>query len=169
MTYMVTVIAVSVDAYFAAVAYGIGEELNALKIAYAASFTFFACMICGIAGEWLSSVFSIVGKVGGAIFVLLGARNYLSYFVGKSLMINRRSGGVAALGLAVSADAGVSSLALGGGSMATVMSYSFCVCLAHFAFLLLGARCAKFRSAATPASLASGVALMTIGICKTFF
>ena len=169
MTYMVTVIAVSVDAYFAAVAYGLGEELNALKIAYAASFTFFVCMICGIAGEWLSSVFSLVGTVGGALFVFLGARNSLSSFAGTNLMINRRSGGVAALGLAVSADAGVSSLALGGGSMATVASYSLCACLAHFVFLLLGARCAKFRSAATTASLASGVALMTIGICKTVF
>lgn len=64
MTYMVSVIAVSVDAYFAAIAYGLGEKLGVIKIAYAASFTFFVCMICGIAGEWLSYAFPIVGKAG---------------------------------------------------------------------------------------------------------
>lgn len=40
MTYAITIIAVSVDAYFAAVAYGLGEELNVSEILYAASFTF---------------------------------------------------------------------------------------------------------------------------------
>lgn len=169
MTYMVSVIAVSVDAYFAAIAYGLGEKLGVIKIAYAASFTFFVCMICGIAGEWLSSVFPIVGKAGGAIFIFLGAHNYLSYFEKKSLTINRKNGGAAALGLAVSADAGVSSLAFGGGSIATVAFYSLCACLAHFAFLLLGARCAELRFKAKTASVASGVALMAIGFFKTFF
>ena len=169
MTYAITIIAVSVDAYFAAVAYGLGEELNVSEILYAASFTFFVCVICGIAGEFVSSAFPLLGKAGGAIFVFLGARNYLSYFGKKSLTIERKNGGVAALGLAVSVDAGVSCLALGGGNVAFIVIYAAGAFLAHFFFLLLGARCVQLRNTAKSASAVSGVALMLIGIYKSAF
>ncbi|MFR6639938.1 MAG: hypothetical protein ACLUSP_00070 [Christensenellales bacterium] len=92
----------------------------------------------------------------------------MSYFEKKSYdkSEKRRCGRAR---LAVSADAGVSSLAFGGGSIATVALYSLCACLAHFSFLLLGARCAELRFKAKTASVASGVALMAIGFFKTFF
>lgn len=167
MTYAITIIAVSVDAYFASIAYGLNEKLSALKILYAASFTFFMCVICGVSGEFVATLSPLLGKTGGVIFLFLGARNYLSFFGKQSLIVERKNGGVAALGVAVSVDAGISSFAANGSGMAFVLLYALGAFVAHFIFLLLGARCAFLRDAAKNASAVSGVALMIIGICKT--
>ena len=169
MAYVVTIIAVSVDAYFASMAYGLNEKLSALKILYAASFTFFMCVICGVSGEFVATLSPLLGKTGGVIFLFLGARNYLSFFGKEQLIGERKAGGITALGVAVSVDAGISSFAANGSGMAFVLLYAFGAFVAHFIFLLLGARCVKLRNAAKNASFVSGLALMIIGIYKTVF
>lgn len=169
MSYVVTIIAVSVDAYFAALAYGFGEKIGVGKVAYAASFTFFVCVVCCVASERITSAFPVLGKAGGAILFCLGARNYLSRFPDGSLMFERTRGGIAALGLAVSADAGASCLATGETGVFFAITYSLGACMAHFAFLYLGFRCAGIRRTAENATVVSGIALMLTGIFKTVF
>lgn len=171
MTYFLTIIAVSADAYFASLLFSATNKPSAVALAYAASFTFFVCFCCLNLSAAITAAFPLVERLGGLLLILIGGKNYREYFEKRDLLtFNRnRYGSAAALGLAVSSDAGASCFTVGRTDLPFVLAYSFGACAAHFAFMALGKRHAELTFGLKRADVLSSVALMAIGFIKTAF
>lgn len=166
MIRFLTIIAVSVDAYLAGLAYNLGRKLKLAEVLYASSFTFFVCCLAFCLNAAYVENLPFLKEAGAAIYVLIGARNYLGESEGGLLPRAKSQGGLWLLGLAVSADAGLASLTIELASSAEIPINAFYMFSAHFFFLLLGTLSVKFMGAIKFAARLSGVFLIGLGLVK---
>lgn len=167
MVVFITVIAVSIDAYLASLAYCLKRPLNFFEVLYAASFTFLVCLAALIVNDAFIEHLSVVKEIGALIFIFIGVKNYTDIFARKPLMDDERPKELSLLGLAVSADAGLACL-----SLEIVPSfiplYAFFMFAAHFFFLLLGSISVRLLKVMRKISMLSGVCLIALGLFKLF-
>ena len=169
MILLTTVLAVSVDAYLAGLAYNLNRKLSKKEVLYAGSFTFFSCYIALLLRESLSRFALLVDLVGALIFIFLGAKNYLGSTMQKRLfsrgmVIDRE---VWMLGLAVSADGAIACLAFSV-QLIYMPIYALLMCVGHTLFLALSTLTVRLIKLATSVSIISSVALIGLGIYKLF-
>ena len=80
MVLFFTVIAVSIDAYLASLAYNLKKPLKFYEVLYAASFTFLICLISLTLNDAFIEHLSVVKEISALIFIFIGVKNYLSIF-----------------------------------------------------------------------------------------
>ncbi len=165
MIFLLTVFTVSLDAYVASLAYNLKRKLNFWELFYAGAFTFFVSLLALSCNEILRTYISFIKEIGACVFLLLGLKNYYSFFSNEDK--NVEYGSVTMLGIGVSIDAGIACLT-------TDIVYSTFLCatvmfLGHFSFLLLGGFTAKAVKIVKKMSLYSGIVLMILGILKLLF
>ena len=167
MVLFFTVIAVSIDAYLASLAYNLKKPLNFFEVLYAASFTFFVCLIALTLSDAFIEHLSVVKEVSALIFIFIGIKNYIGIFQKKPLMDESQPKELWLLGLAVSADAGLACLSIQVNA-AFLPLYAAVMFAAHFFFLLLGAVTVRLISIINKLSVLSGVFLIAFGVFKLF-
>ncbi len=167
MVLFFTVIAVSIDAYLASLAYNLKKPLKFYEVLYAASFTFLICLISLTLNDAFIEHLSVVKEISALIFIFIGVKNYLSIFRKKPLMDESGPKELWLLGLAVSADAGLACLSIEV-TAAYLPFYAFVMFAAHFFFLLMGAVTVRLISVINKLSVLSGVFLIAFGIFKLF-
>jgi|GEM_PF-2038162 membrane protein len=167
MVFVITVIAVSIDAYLASLAYCLKKTLSLSEVLYAASFTFFICLIALTVNDAFIEHLSFVKEVGALIFIFIGIKNYAGLFRKKPLMDKSEPKELWLLGLAVSADAGLACLSVEM-TAPIIPLYAFFFFAAHFFFLLLGTLTVRLTGFMNRLSALSGVCLIALGLFKLF-
>ena len=164
MIFLLTVFAVSLDAYIAGLAYNLKRKLNFAEVLYAGAFTFFVSALALILNEEIASRVKNIKEIGALVFMFLGLKNYLSYFSGSKS--EQENSSLVLLGIGVSIDAGIACLTME--LTMPILVSSLVMFLGHFIFLLLGAYTARLVKFVKNFSLASGIALMALGVIKLF-
>jgi hypothetical protein len=162
MIFLLTVFTVSLDAYIASLAYNLKRKLSFIELLYAGSFTLLVSIIALTFNEIIRSHIIYIKEIGACVFILLGLKNYYSYFERDKR--EDEVGSISMLGLGVSVDAGIACLT-------TELVYPIVLCsilmfLGHFCFLVLGAYTARAVKLVKNLSLLSGLILVFLGIIK---
>lgn len=166
MVLFFTVIAVSLDAYLAGLAYNLKRKMTLPETIYVASFTFFVCVIAFTLNFGLIESLPFVKEAGAGIFVYIGAKNYLGRFAPRGIARRREPKELWLVGLAVSADAGLASLSLPVPAEWAIPVYAFFMFVAHLGFLILGSATVRLIGVMERLSSYSGAIMIAIGVYK---
>ena len=134
MVFIFTVFAVSLDAYLASFAYNAKDKLNFMQLLYASLYTFLFSIIALVLNELCIKNLPYINELGAILLVILGLKNYVSYFE-KTTLVNRiYTSNPTLLGIAVSIDASVACLSFSPVSSQVILPYSFAMFFGHFLF-----------------------------------
>lgn len=162
-----TIVAVSLDAFIASLAYNIKNKLSTSEIVYCSAFTFLLCCITLTVGSALRDAGYIFKIIGGFIFIALGIKSFIPSAETQQLYKKRNYFDLAILGLGVAADAALACLTMTvGGWM--IPLYAFYMFAAHFFFICLGMVTAGSFSVLDKLNFLSGLFLIALGIYKIF-
>ena len=165
MVFLLTILAVSVDAYLASIAYCLKRKLTFFETLYAGAFTFFTCILSLLMNQIFLSKISFINTFGAIIFIFLGIKNYLGSFNKREVFSENTIGNVCLLGIAVSIDASIACLTLDRGNIPIIVC-ALLMCVSHTAFLGLGVITARFSKIADNLSRLSGLFLIGLGIMR---
>ena len=165
MIFLLTVFTVSLDAYIASLAYNLKKKLTFWELLYAGSFTFLVSLLALSFNGLLRAHILYIKEIGACVFLLLGLKNYYSYFANDKG--DESVGSVAMLGLGVSVDAGIACLTTD--LVSPLLLSATTMFLGHFCFLLLGAYIARAVKIIKKLSLISGLMLIFLGLFKLLF
>ena len=161
-----TIVAVSIDAYLASLAYGIKNKLNIGEIVYAASFTFVLCAITLLISSVMAGYGQLFKLAGGLIFIGLGLKSFLPQEEQTQVMGKRGFRELAVLGIGVAADAALACLSIEAVGYRIIV-YAFFMCAAHFLFICCGMATAKGLGGLTgKLQYLSGAFLIGLGLFK---
>lgn len=173
MVFLFTVISVSVDAYYAGLAFNIGERMTFSDCIYAAFYTFVFCLLASlvrcIAGEYIE----LLDISGGIILCCIGIQYIFKTYDNRASRCDRyymfesgrkNRGKITALGLSVSADAAAATIALP--VLSSPVIKAFLMFAAHSFFLILGAVSARPMKGFVGATAVSGVFLLLMGMSR---
>lgn len=160
-----TVIAVSIDAFIASLAYGIKNKLTIVQIVYAASFTFILCYFTLTIGSLLSDYGYFFKIAGGVIFICLGLKSFIPSPEEPDFYKKRNLGDLAVLGLGVAADAALACLTITASGF-HIPLYAFYMFAAHFFFICLGMVAAGTFPVLRKLGFLSGIFLIALGLYK---
>lgn len=162
-----TIVAVSLDAFIASLAYGIKNKLTILEIVYCSSFTFLLCCLTLMIGSALGEYGYYFRIAGGVIFICLGCKSFIPKKETREFYKKRNYIDLAVLGLGVAADAALACLTMSVGGW-TIPLYAFYMCAAHFFFICLGMVTAGSFPVLNKLGFLSGLFLVALGIYKIF-
>lgn len=160
-----TIVAVSLDAFIASLAYNMKNKLSTFEIVYCSAFTFLLCGVTLTIGSMLSAFGTWFKLFGGVVFICLGVKNMLPGGTHERLSFRRNYFDLAVLGLGVAADAALACLAMTATGW-TVLLYAFYMFAAHFFFICLGVVAAGTFKILDKLSFLSGLFLVALGIWK---
>ena len=167
MEYAFTVFAVSVDAFMASFAYSANTKLDNLSIFYAGLFTFLFSIFALVLNYFCVKNLPYIAVIGGLIFILLGVKNYLEFFIVKENLLSKMSkSNPTLLGIGVSVDACIACLSVNIESDCFILFYAFLMYFGHYFFLILGAKLSQRILATKVISLLSGLCLIALGIYR---
>lgn len=160
-----TIVAVSLDAYLASLAYGIKNKLKIGEIAYAAAFTFVMCAISLLVSS-LIAYEDLFRLAGGLIFIGLGIKSFLPHKDCIPGMGRRGYRELAVLGVGVAADAALACLSMAAEGYEIIL-YAVYMCAAHFLFICCGMATARGLGRFTgKLPYLSGAFLIGLGLFK---
>ena len=168
MFLLFTILAVSVDAYLASLAYGVKNKLTIPEILYASTFTFLLCGIALLVSDSLSGYAQLLRWMGAGIFLLLGIKNFLPSAGSESQPTvrpgKRGYADLTALGLGIAADAALACLTIRPDSL---ILCAFLMCAAHFAFICCGMATARdLPRISEKLPYVSGLFLIALGLYR---
>lgn len=162
-----TIVAVSLDAFIASLAYNIKNKLSVWEITYCSSFTFLLCCLTLTVSAVLQAYGNVFKIAGGIIFICLGCKSFLPSGDEQRLLKKRSYFDLAVLGLGVAADAALACLTMTAGGW-LIPLYAFYMFAAHFFFICLGMVTAGSFPVLNKLSFLSGLFLIALGFYKIF-
>ncbi len=161
-----TVLAVSVDAFAASLAYGIRNKLKIGEILYASSFTFIMCSLTLTLSSALGGYARLFRIAGGLIFIALGTENLLPEKRESGFYRRRGYRELAVLGIGVASDAALACLSLPTEGVGVIVC-AFFMFAAHFLFICCGMAAADGLTVfASRLKILSGLFLVCMGIAR---
>lgn len=165
---LLTVLAVSIDAYAAGLTYGSGGRADGWSPLYISAFSFvlpaaamLAVSALTVASDWLNAA-------SACIIIILGVRGVASPPQEKRMRMRMKRGGgwagATLLGLSLSADTAVGAAALAAEPFAPAVP--FLTFAAHYLLFTLGSRTAKLFGASRIAAQAASAAMTLLGCIR---
>lgn len=159
MVLFFAIISVSVDAYFAGLAYNLHKKLTFSETLFAGMFTLLMCLIAGAFRALIEAVGNWINAVGGLLLIGIGIGYIKDYFAGNDSCGNKRT--LTALGLSIGVDAAIACAAM---TEINFIACSILLFMFHTFFIYLSTLTVKPLKVFRGLTVASGVFLIFLGI-----